>query len=325
MTPSDDSLNRAEPETQRDYEVGYGRPPAQHRFKKGKSGNPGGKRKVKPSKETVPRLPTGSFHEMLMLETDRMVRVKAGGRMVEIPAIQASIRALAIRAAKGDRLAAVTLAQLRIRSDAEASAAARPARHAHDAAFPDIAAVLQAGYDEACRTPEENAIAAAEEYQAIWTKVLAQLPKPSADAVAPTPHPDDVTIGRVRGTVAWPGGQPGETLSLDGLVALYAWMRAVLPTSRAAIEAMAEGYAKAVEWERWFATEDVCEVIERHLPQRYAHRIVPDTRSASEMMRDRTLRVMAADERKRLEALDPIGTAVSVPALDMESGNAPPA
>lgn len=181
MTTDEGELNRAEADsaqTAADHCVGYGRPPVEHRFKKGNRANPGGKRKVKPCKEMVPQLPTGSFHEMLMIETDRMVRVKAGGRMVEIPAIQALIRALA---------------------------AGAPAKRSHTEEMPDIAGELQAAYERACRTPEEAAIAAAEEY---------------------------------------------------------------------------------------------------------AQQIAPDTRSASELMRDRTLRVVAADERKRLEKLDPIGTAV---------------
>lgn len=62
--------------------VGYGNPPVEHRFKKGNPARAEGKRKVRASDQAIPQFALNSFHEMQMVEARRMVRVKAGGRMI---------------------------------------------------------------------------------------------------------------------------------------------------------------------------------------------------------------------------------------------------
>jgi Family of unknown function (DUF5681) len=75
------------------YEVGYGKPPPHRRFRKGQSGNPGGR----------PRGITGGrAMKLVVKEAYRMVRVKEGDRVLSIPALAAVVRSLIALAAKGN-------------------------------------------------------------------------------------------------------------------------------------------------------------------------------------------------------------------------------
>src|SRR5271169_95891 len=76
-----------------DYEVGYGKPPQRARFRKGQSGNPGGR----------PRgMTAGRAKALALKEFYRMVRIKEGDSIVLLPAIQAILRGQVALAAKGN-------------------------------------------------------------------------------------------------------------------------------------------------------------------------------------------------------------------------------
>jgi hypothetical protein len=76
-----------------DYEVGYSKPPRQHRFAKGRSGNPSGRPKAK-SRD----LPT-----LLRRALDEKVIVNENGRRKAVPKIEAMTKQLVNKAAAGDR------------------------------------------------------------------------------------------------------------------------------------------------------------------------------------------------------------------------------
>jgi hypothetical protein len=76
-----------------DQGVGYGRPPAHSRFRKGQSGNPRGR----------PRgARTGRTHQLVLQEAFRTVTVREGEKTLTLPAIQAVIRSAIALAAKGN-------------------------------------------------------------------------------------------------------------------------------------------------------------------------------------------------------------------------------
>ena len=100
MSYADDDDGEEPPEP-----VGYKRPPKEHRFRKGSSGNPRGRpRKLR---KPPPILTLGRITaEIILNESTRMMQVRDNGKLEEMPALQAMVRSLHIRALNGDRRAA---------------------------------------------------------------------------------------------------------------------------------------------------------------------------------------------------------------------------
>ena len=84
-----------------DYEVGYGKPPTKHRFKKGKSGNPRGR----------PRK-TKDFRKLADQVLDQPVVILEGGKRVTVTIRQAIVKQLAHDALKGNARARQELIKL---------------------------------------------------------------------------------------------------------------------------------------------------------------------------------------------------------------------
>jgi hypothetical protein len=75
------------------YKVGYGKPPSKARFRKGVSGNPGGR----------PRgMTAGRAKKLALQEAYRPITVREGEKVRRLPIIQAVIRQQARSAAKGN-------------------------------------------------------------------------------------------------------------------------------------------------------------------------------------------------------------------------------
>jgi hypothetical protein len=76
-----------------DHEVGYGKPPVHTRFRKGQSGNPGGR----------PRgITAGRAKALQLKEAYRSVNVREGDKVITLPAYQAILRSQVALAAKGN-------------------------------------------------------------------------------------------------------------------------------------------------------------------------------------------------------------------------------
>jgi hypothetical protein len=111
--------------------VGYGKPPLRTRFRKGQSGNAGGR----------PRgMTAGRAKALALKEAYRMVNVKAGDRIIALPALQAILRSQVALAAKGNGPAqrAVIEAVQAIEREAAAQAAAEIKDKANERPMSDI-------------------------------------------------------------------------------------------------------------------------------------------------------------------------------------------
>jgi hypothetical protein len=153
------------------YKVGYAKPPEDSRFKKGRSGNPNGRpRKAKDKKQKWDPVlrPTDG---LILEEAYRPVTIREGDRMIELPAIQASTRALAISAMKGSRLAQKQLSEI-VRSI------------------------------EARRNTEHlETLEAVIEYKQQWTAELQRRERLGIIAPDPVPHPNDIFIDLISGNI----------------------------------------------------------------------------------------------------------------------------
>jgi hypothetical protein len=81
------------PPSGKKYAVGYGKPPAHSRFRKGVSGNRGGRPRGITPKRT---------RQLALKEAYRIVTVREGDRVLRLPAIQAVLRQQIALAAKGN-------------------------------------------------------------------------------------------------------------------------------------------------------------------------------------------------------------------------------
>jgi hypothetical protein len=111
-----------------DYEVGYGRPPKQYRFKKGQSGN----RKGRP-RGSINKADADSVLTIVNREAYREVPVSDGTKTIKLPVVTVAIRNLMKKAATGDpRAAQKALELLQLSEEKGASDKALAARRANE-------------------------------------------------------------------------------------------------------------------------------------------------------------------------------------------------
>ena len=159
------------------YKVGYGRPPAAGRFKKGSSGNPAGR----PPKSRPPLAKSaGEVDRMIMGVANTLIEATIGGRKTKITTQQGLMKVLADRGLRGDRGAAIAFLNENNRAQARIDA--------------QRLADIEAHQDFARRWREEK----------LW-RAQQVPPRPE-----PAPHPDELVIDHDRNRILINGPQSDE-------------------------------------------------------------------------------------------------------------------
>jgi len=230
-------MSEEEPKKVTGYVVGYGKPPAEHRFKKGQSGNPLGRRRGKAKKPQL-RSSDRPTQDMLLDEAYRPVLVREGDAIMEIPAIQAVFRAMGVAALKGNRFAQKTLAELVQKVEQDH----RDIQYANMEAFTD--------------------------YKIQWNREIERCKKLGLPDPQPLPHPDDVIIDYRAGTfhIAGPITKE-EKARWDRLLERRADSQEEVNYYR---QMMAEEPDRAEFWrEQLIFEQRIFDMINEKLPERY--------------------------------------------------------
>lgn len=104
-------MSRRDDEGRVEYDVGYGKPPTQTRFKTGRSGNPKGRPKGAGSKHKRLVAYLQPTREIILEEAYAPVAMREGDRVVQVAAIRAVMKATIKAAVTGGQMAQRTLLQ----------------------------------------------------------------------------------------------------------------------------------------------------------------------------------------------------------------------
>lgn len=222
------------------YEVGYGKPPAQHRFQKGTSGNPGGRprrSRNKPKPFNPAHQPTDG---LILEEAYRLVTIREGDKLIELPAIQASMRALTIAAMKGSRLSQKALAE--------------------------IVREIEARKEKEHLLVLENSL----EYKKRWKAEIERCERQGLPHPKPIPDPDDIIINFRTGEVRTEGPlDEREKAKWDQSLERRAEAQELVSEYAALHKRARSDHQKEYWWTQWLFEQYMFDLINDTMPERY--------------------------------------------------------
>ena len=260
----------------RDFVVGYGKPPAEHRFKKGASGNPRGRPKGKKNRASPqPGFGLKAAEEFLRKEAYRPIALREGDTIIELPAIQAVFRAMGVSALKGNRFAQRTLAEMVTRMEQD---------------------------DHRARM---ELFGSAVEYKHQWSEVISKHEKAGLEPPRPIPHPDDMILDPSTGSVRFEGPQTKEQRDrLEQALKRRA-------EAQEEVNIFAEKYRRArnptlkARWlEEWHWEQRMFDILNDIVPRRYKAKLANRSCMAGASREGEALEELRRDRRLRAEYCD---------------------
>ena len=171
------------------YDVGFGKPPKETQFKKGQSGNPAGRPKGRQNKPKVGI--DGRMKKLILDEAYREISINDERGQTDITIMEAAIRSLGIKAAKGD---------------------ARSQK-----IFFDVVRDVEKRDELIYRDLLQTAV----EYKDHWHEQIERCEAQGIPAPSPLPHPDHIHIDYDTGRVViWGPVDKAEKKTFDSINSL---------------------------------------------------------------------------------------------------------